>query len=418
MGDRLPLEILVMIFSFVPREDLARSVQFVCPRWKVACWDRSLWTSYLLTATGDCKTTIDSLAIFSGVRNLSLLRIAVFAPLFCYLKDSCPTIEKLCIYWEYIYNGKELMYNPLPQIRKLNLHSLDKLYLVPRLLHRMFPNLEHLELLQQFFTKADIAPYLKLKRFVLHTVTIACHTADGHCVLLSLAQCENLKKLRLFSLCEDVGNLPVKELQHFSSISSLTLEDSNVNHGRDDSSVLKFFSNISDLELRRCCASKADTLLVVAKQCPRLLKLALTLCWNWREAASVGTEASLKWAHCLGSVTHLTIHSAFYMTDELLKYIKQIPKLTHLDLYDNAHMTNDSLYVIYGFDKLQVCFFDLKKQDAPYITADDVKNRDLQLLLYRCKDLSWLDSLQRQHLRVGLVNNRPCGSTEGEKFCV
>lgn len=405
MYDCLPLEVLVIIFTYLPRQDLARRVQFVCRRWQYASWDKSLWTSFIYNACGDAKETIDSLALFPRLRNLNLLFGSVNNDLIRYLSDSCPNLEVLQILWDSIYNcGEFTLIRPLLQIKKLILRSKCQSYMDCEYLHRIFPNLEQLEIFRLLLIRTDIVQYLKTKRSSLQSLSIPCWTANGQCVLPCLSECENLKTLSLRQLCKDIEDLPLKEVEHLSNISSLSIIDSNVNRGKGDLSVFNYFPNIFELKLFGCSQSSTYTLRIIGKQCPRLRRLDLTYSSKGPGEDFVGSDSTLEWAHCLECLTHLSIYGNVFLTDRSIQYLQLIPKLTHLDLYECKRLTIDSLQVICGFDNLQLLKFDLNKQNTlRNLIADNIKNRDIQILFYNCKDLSGLDTLRRQQLRVSLI---------------
>ncbi|XP_068086576.1 F-box/LRR-repeat protein 2-like isoform X2 [Anabrus simplex] len=405
-ADCLPAEVLVKIFSYLPCEDLVDSVQFVCTWWQQVSWVKQLWKFVVYQPDGGYKNVIQMLKLSPQLRILNLIFATVDNDLIHFITDSCPNLEHLHITWDSIYNNSDVaITRPVSQIKMLRLSwckgpSLDFPYL-----DSAFPNLESLSIAQLRFNNKAFEHYLQKKQNTLHTLSIPCCTADDLSVLPCLSACTNLRNLCLYKVCNKVWSW--KGAGYFPNISRLTLYCGDMSNVNDSSPLFGSFPNITELVLEFCEPSK-KFFSIISRNCPQLQKLMLTLGNGLFAEEGLLIRDTLRALH-LERLAHLYIDGNEFLTDEGIKHILWLmPGLIYLDLYHCKLLTTGCLKFICGMNKLEVLKFDLSNKPLLELKACDVKNKNLQLMVYNCPDDSCLDTLRQQHLRVCVTNYSIC----------
>ncbi|XP_067015038.2 F-box/LRR-repeat protein fbxl-1 [Anabrus simplex] len=395
----LPADILLEIFSYCSYTDLVK-FQSVCKWWQQVTRHKHLWKDivYKPDWTDDAKQIIENLKASPELQALDLRyvkRSTVTKELVQEIANGCPGLEQLTVLWDCL---SEKIHVEIKKIKILILDFEDYDEVSLKFLQKYFPNVEHIDCSSLLIMESDLKAYLKKKRRSLHTAGFRCETYDSHCILPFLSVCTNLKSLTLFCLCDQIKLLNVQSMEHLKRISSLTLRDSKWSDMNDYLSLFAYFPNLVVLQLDKCTLHDEQPLRLVAENCPLIEKLTLSSLGRYFRNRNLTYISNFK------KLKFLCLRSNSYINDDCVVHLQAILELRYLDISDCEEVSPQCLLVLCSFDKLQTLKFDLQYCDLPAnLGASHVKNPDLHIMFYNCKDTCVLDHLRRQRLRISLL---------------
>ncbi|XP_067012954.2 F-box/LRR-repeat protein fbxl-1 [Anabrus simplex] len=406
----LPADVLLKIFSYCSYRDIVK-LQFVCRWWQQVSRHKHLWRyiMYKPDTSDTTKDIIGNLKASPELRTLDLSDVecsTVTKELAAEIVNTCPQLKQLSVCWYCLY--KKFLFKMKIKILILEHHEYDFDVDVEDYfehLHNCFPNVEHLDCSELNFEAKNFCKYLRKKGHSFHTLGFCCGESPGrhlfkNCRLPYLSVCPNLKSLTLFDLCYEVGRLPVESVEHLKQISSLTIRQSLLDDANTYLSVFKYFPNLVGLELDKCILEKEQGLLIIANNCPLLEKLTLSsvrIC-----------DEDLRYVPNFKKLTFLCLNGNHNITDACVTHLQAILELRYLDIRICHGLTPQCLLVLCSFAKLQTLKFDLLNRDPPAdFGSSHVKNPDLHIMLYTCKDMKVLDRLRSQRLRISFLKGFP-----------
>ncbi|XP_067005344.2 uncharacterized protein [Anabrus simplex] len=401
-ADMLPADVLLRIFSMCTYDDIVKTIPHVCSWWREVWRDKHLWKYKLYRPTCTNKEVIDMLELSPHLHGIDFSNCDFNIQIVEALREHCPELEQLCISSEMLHGVTKFnMTEIFNYIKVLIVNRRGRFCNALNCISNHFPNLEHLKFDNSYFTRGDLLHFLKVMQYRLRTLALRCNTSDGYCVLPYLQIGTQLESLSLLYLCDNVKQLPLDKVVHVRHVSSLSLEVSRVNFVNDGMTILTFFPNIVELYLFNCSISGEDFFHTTGYSCPLLKKLTLRSC------SSLFEDHNLKNLKYFRKLTSLVIYNDDYIINEDVNHLQTLSELSYLELYDCKLLNTKCLEVICGFIKLQVLKFDLRyKIFQIHLTAAHLKNPNLQLIFYRCKDFITLEELRKQRLRVSALGEK------------
>ncbi|XP_067015338.2 uncharacterized protein [Anabrus simplex] len=402
-ADELPAEILLKIFSLCAYSDLVKSIPYVCSRWQEVWRDRHIWRSLVYKPTRNTKRTsiVALLRMRPHLRAVDFSKRSIRCDIVQILRDCCHEVERFCLSCNTYSDMNRLVFSPVfLNIKVLVLTEKGIPRITLQYLSSYFPKLEHLECQVKYFSKSDLVLFLVKMQNQLHTLGLRCITSDGYCILPYLSLCSKLKTLSLRHVCPSLSpeHLPLEAVPHLKNISSLALENSSTNITIFSLATFKFFPNIKELYLHYYLRP-TDIFDQVAMNFPHVEKLAFRYCYNLE-------NDTCEHLRHFDKLTSLSISYNDEITDDHVKHFKEISQLTHLELYACDKLTSESLIDCCGFSQLQVLKFDFHYNLPCKLEPSHVKNKNLRIIFYRCKELSIVENLKKGGVKVSVLVDR------------
>ncbi|XP_067015145.1 F-box/LRR-repeat protein 2 [Anabrus simplex] len=406
--EMFPAEILLKIFSYCSHDDLVRRIPFVCRWWQEVWKHRTLWRCNVYRPNFDRRRVKNILKLSPQLHAIDLSTCNLNVSVVETMVQCCQDIQQLCIpiytFLDYVRSKDTPIFS---NIKVLILTQEERSgnalkYLADNLpsgitlkyLADNLPNLEHLELLSHYCSKADLTYFLERKKHKLRTLALRCLTTDGYCVIPLLLVCTNLNTLSLRNFCDKVSDGHLEGGLQLRNISSLAL----LYFG--SLPEFSYFPNVVELQLHYYTVAHGDSFRSFAINFPLLRKLSF-------DRSPSLDDSSLGNLHYFQKLTSVSIVSN-RITDRGMQQLESVPGLTYLDLYNCSKLTVECLKLICNFRNLQVLKFDLwyLRKTRIDLKVSDIKNRGLHLMFYRCRDVTKFDYLREQNIRVTILDDK------------